>query len=292
LTPALSLGFVPIAHVAVNPQPIPPYALVEFDPVPNLTSATGGEGIQRAQLAGTLSLPIFMPGAATSGPCWLLKASYDLSASVTENITPSSPTSGQAGGLSATYNLSGQLTEVFVTLVPAQQPTWVFNGTISEKGSLNGVISPPDPATGAVRFAGQMEFLELTLSNAFSSGAHWQQQGQTNSQGTLTEIMPASGVSPTVSFSQQDQVTECLMQASPFHPPNPCITIDAVFSTSGSTTENAIPSEPPFFPTVDTGSVQYEDLLTETIMFPDGSNQTLMEDSQNSGTFIIAVLVG
>src|SRR5712692_11908469 len=40
LTPS-GLDFVPIAHVAVNPQPLPPSALVEFDPL-----LSGGSMVQ------------------------------------------------------------------------------------------------------------------------------------------------------------------------------------------------------------------------------------------------------
>jgi hypothetical protein len=43
---------------------------------------------------------------------------------------------------------------------------------------------------------------------------------------------------------------------------------------------------------VGTGTVQYTDSLTENIMFADGSVRFFTESSQNSGIFIIAILVG
>jgi len=38
LTPSFSLNLIPVAHVAVNPQPLPPFPVVECDPLPNLPS--------------------------------------------------------------------------------------------------------------------------------------------------------------------------------------------------------------------------------------------------------------
>jgi hypothetical protein len=86
---------------------------------------------------------------------------------------------------------------------------------------------------------------------------------------------------------QQDQVTECLMPApSSFHPPSPCITIDAVFNTWGSVTENVLVPASAFTPEVDAGTTQYADQLTETIVMPDGSAQTLSQTSMDMGSFV------
>jgi len=119
-----------------------------------------------------------------------------------------------------------------------------------------------------------------------SQSDNWQEQDQSNSQGNLMETLPPGGGATTATFWQQDQATECLMQVIPFHPPNPCITIDAVFNTWGSVTESVlVPPGPTIFPEVDIGTTQYTDQLTETIVMPDGSTQTLTQTSMDMGTF-------
>jgi len=83
--------------------------------------------------------------------------------------------------------------------------------------------------------------------------------------------------------------------SSPFHPPNPCITVNATFNTWGSVTTipqgvlNIQPSGA--LGSVDSGTTQYTDSLTETILMPDGSTVTFAENSQDNGTFIIAILI-
>jgi hypothetical protein len=117
------------------------------------------------------------------------------------------------------------------------------------------------------------------------------------SAGNFTQIVPASGVAATTSFTQQDQVTACFMPVPlPGLPPGPCITVDAAISTSGSVRFDSMPVITPsgsgLFIGRNDGIIQQIDSLTETIIMPDGSTQTLTQNSQDSGIFIIAILVG
>src|SRR5260370_126256 len=112
LTPS-GLDFFPVAHVAVNPQPLPPSAIVEFDPLPTFRKA-GGEQIK---IAGVLSKEITIPPATagTAGQTWSLEVFYDLTANETVTIMPPDPFSGQES-LSATYSLAGAMNEVFALM--------------------------------------------------------------------------------------------------------------------------------------------------------------------------------
>jgi hypothetical protein len=276
--------------------------LVEFDPLVSIGSATGGAGggiiTEQIHLAGVLSKAITIPPATagTPGQTWSLEAFYNLTANETVTNLPPDPFTGQEG-VSATFSLAGTIAEILAPVAPTTGATWVFKGNFAEQGTLNGVIGLPDPTTGNQTgiFQCQNNLGEkLTVgSNGAQGGSTggapgsntWQVQVVLNSQVNLMDTLPPGGGATTASFWQQDQATECLMQVIPFHPPSPCITIDAVFTTWGSVTDIALILPNAFTSEVDTGTTQYTDQLTETILMPDGSTQTLMQTSQNNGTF-------
>jgi hypothetical protein len=298
LTPS-GLDFFPVAHVAVNQQPLaseqslPPSALVEFDPLLSGGSMVQTDWTYTKHIVGVLSKQITMPPgtAGTPGQTWSLEVFYNLTDNEAGNFIPPSPFA--AGSVNATYSLTGTMAEILIPQGPTTLPTWTYTKSMAEYGTLNGALSPADPSTAIVQLTGQSAFLEFTFGLVFTSKTSWSQQDQNNSQGNLMEILPPGGGSQLASFWQQDQVTECLMQITPFHPPSPCITIDAVFTTWGSVTEKVLnPPGPTTFPAVDIGTTQYTDQLAETIMMPDGSMQTLTQNSQDNGTFIIAILIG
>ena len=302
LTPAISLNFFPVAHVAINPAPLPPLALVEFDPLPNLASAMAGMSTQQEHIAVVLSKQISI-GSATGGAGtgkFDLEVSYNLDASVSENVVPPSPFA--AGSYMAMFSVTGTLTEFLAPVAPTTGTTWLINATVNEQGSISGALNMPSPVAPVVdtlMWNAQMSengtFLQITFGLVSTTQIPWQEQSQSNSQGSVMELVsPVGGLTLSASFTQQDVVTACFMQPpSPFHPPSPCITISAVINTWGSVTENVfIPPGPASFPEVNTGTTQYTDSLAENIMFADGSLRFFTESSQNSGIFIIAILVG
>jgi len=302
-TPSVSLNFFPVAHVAVNPQPLPPgeslppSALVEFDPtvvgIPALDA--GSKEPLTFRLSGALSKAITIPPttAGTPGQTWSLEAFYDLTANETVTNLPPDPFTGQEG-VSDTFSLTGTIAEILSPVAPTTGATWVFNGTMSEQGTFMSAVSPPDPATGMQQLTGEWKYSNLTLERGLAPNTglfSWIEQIHSGSIGSLVETLTpgTSSTSPsaTATFWQQDQATECLMQVIPFHPPQPCITIDAVFTTWGSVTDKVlIPPGPAVFPEVDTGTTQYTDQLAETILMPDGSTQTLAQTSMDMGSFV------
>jgi hypothetical protein len=304
LTP--SVNFFPLAHLAINPAPLPLLALVEFDPLPKLDPANPvffdnlvtGVHYQKVNL-------LVQIGNTSSPQAWTLETIFSLVASGTESLVPPNPLN--AGSYSATFSIAGSVTEILAPVAPTTGATWVFNDTVTEDGNLNGVISPPDPATGISQLSSTFTQTGMETGTwidvgvpVFSAPDARKYHAVFQSAGNLMQIVPPNGVPTTASFMQQDVVTACYMPVtSPLLPPGPCITISAVINSAGSVTDNV------FDPSldlgtgsginrlqVDTGMTQYTDSLTETITFADGSVRFFTESSQNSGIFIIAILVG
>jgi hypothetical protein len=104
--------------------------------------------------------------------------------------------------------------------------------------------------------------------------------------GNVIETMAAGSAAVTAAFWQQDQVTECLMQVTPFHPPSPCITVNAAFDTWGGVNWMSNPLATGIdSPNLIAGAEQYTDQGMETIMMSDGSMQTVMQTGIDTGTF-------
>jgi hypothetical protein len=167
---------------------------------------------------------------------------------------------------------------------------------MTEQGSVNAAISAPDPATGLQNISEKWQYSSVTLEKGIapnSGFSSWLEQIQSSSIGNAAETIPppsSADVPPspvTASFGQQDQVSACFMPVVPIgHPPNPCITIDATANTWGSVTINVLHPPQPIFPEVDAGTTQYTDSLTETILMPDGSMQSLSQTSMDMGSFV------
>lgn len=174
-------------------------------------------------------------------------------------------------------------------------PTSFLNGTMAETGTLNGALGLPDPATRTRKLIGRTKYSNITLERGTTSDSslfNWFQQVRGTSQVNLQEVIPSTGATLAASFWEQGEVLVTFLAGNP---DQPIIlgTIDATFTTAGSATLNVlIPPGPPIFPDIYTGTTQYTDSVTETIMMPDGSTQTLTQDSLDSGTFIIAILIG
>jgi hypothetical protein len=290
-----------VAHVAINPAPLPPTVLVEFDPLPNLAATTAGMSMQQEHLTGALSKLITFPSGSlqASGSTYTLEAFYSLDASVTENVVPPSPFA--AGSYMAMFSTAGTLSEILAPVAPTTGVTWILNGAISEHGNMSGALNMPSPSAPGVlmvNFTTQASFGGTATPWVLHAAImpSWNFQANIQSSGKLVEIPPGPSLMPapsTATFTEQDVVTACFMPPpSPFHPPGPCITIDATTNTWGSVTESMLTAATASTPEVDTGMTQYADSLTENIMFGDGSVRGVTESSQDLGIFIIAILVG
>jgi hypothetical protein len=299
LTP--SVDFIPITHVALNPTPLPPILLVDFNAQPSFGHEGSDSWVQHVVGAEFQTLNLLAPiGATSSAQPWTLETIYSMVASGTENLVP--PGALNAGSYSATFNLAGTVTEILAPVNPTTGATWVFNGTISQQGSISGALNIPSPIAPAVdtlMWSSQSTengtFVQFTFGTVFTTQVPWQEQSQNNSQGSVMELVsPAAGLTLSATFMQQDVVTACFMPApSPFLPPGPCITVNAMFNAVGAI--NFVPeSGQPlgFLDNGGSGTTLYTDSLTENIMFADGSVRFFTENSQNSGIFIIAILVG
>jgi hypothetical protein len=176
-----------------------------------------------------------------------------------------------------------------------------LHGHLTENETLNALVSSPDPATGMEQEAVNYSYQSIETLFMGPSGSaldSWQEQLQTQSGGTgggagkgLTEGNPGQPLLASW-FAQQDLVTATLTQASPSTVPPPVSQINAVFQTWGDATVSMLRAATVFTPELDTGTVQYTDSGLQTIIMPDGSMQEVTQTAQDSGTFIIAVLVG
>jgi hypothetical protein len=309
LTPS-GLDFIPVTHVAVNPQPLPPLVQLDFDPVLNLTAASVGTIVQQEQVGGGGSQQNLFPNATTwfTGGSFGESSYYKLRLSVTGTILPPDPISGQEA-VSASFSLAGTETVVLIPVAPTTGPAWVYSGTLTETGTFNGVISPADPTTGTQQISGQWAFTMTAVGTSMTPNLpanSWQEMSQTRSQGWELSVafldgnpdQPAVTGRVNATFGQQDQVAESLTQVNPFIPPGlQVITINAVFNTSGSMQFQSTPVITPspgsgLFLGRDDGFMQQLDSSTETIQMPDGFTQIFSQNSQDSGIFIIAILIG
>jgi hypothetical protein len=296
LAPA-GLDFVPIAAVSVNPQPLPPSALVEFDPLLQMSTipATAQSIKSPIHVQGHFaeSGQITEPAAAAAPISWSLEVFYTLAGQASENLLPQGPT-GQQSTIKASYKAAGQMvTALTIEGAGGTQQTLQIDG-ITVQGSLDGTIPPTDPVVKKhvmnVKYENITVVTGVTFSPSFGS---WLRQTRSDSSGTVVETeQPATvggtGVSLAASFSQRDGITTCLMPLTPIgHPPNPCYQIDGVWSAAGSVTENLVSPGPPV---VLAGPVQYEGGISETITSPStaaggGVTQSLTQDSMNNGNY-------
>jgi hypothetical protein len=319
------LNFVPITHIAVNPQPLPPgqtlppSVLVELDSLVPPALDANDKGSISIHFSGIKSDKVTVMSPSGTLQQWFVETLYDLEISETIAFTPPDPSSAQAGSFDATFSATGTGTAFLVPQAPSSGVAlinlfaWLEQMTINQLGEISGPLNPTSPAAPVVNtFTWNSLITESgTETPFFAPGTITAPPGPNNMPWNFAVHMPSVGQEVIVdflegepdqpivigqvmgsSFTQIDQATVCFMPAPvPGLPPGPCVTVEAAISTAGSVTDVLIPTTP-FTPEVDTGAVQYTDSLMETIVIPDGSTQTLTQTSQDSGTFIIAVLVG
>jgi hypothetical protein len=308
--------------VAVNPQPLPPNALVDFNPLPNLSLLTNGDHIEHKHVAGVKYETITGAGPVGTVPQnWILETLYGLDVTDTEIVTLPDTASAQPGSYGDTYGVTGTVTQFFIPQTPPNSGialtdlfAWLEQTTINQLGQISGQLNATSPTAITIdKLTWNAQINEngketpLLPSGLFGmpSGSPiipWNFQATLLSVGVL-QIQDNSALgSPTVpppvnaTFMQQDEVTVFFLQGNPDHPLI-VATVDAVFNAVGNATVQAgilTPGNPGALgsPEADSGNTQYTDSLTETIIMPDGSTQTLTQDSLDNGTFIIAILVG
>jgi hypothetical protein len=302
LTPAL-LDFVPIPVVAVNPQPLPPSASVELDPLVRVASVPG--------TAQTTSSPILVqghlsesgqimnPASATAPTSWSVDAWYTLTGRASETLKPPGSAS-QDSTINASYQMSGQEVMVLTVQGPGGSQRFIQVDTLAVSGSLVGTDSPRDPVshqeTGKRIWEQVTSVKGLSVSPSFGA---WLLHATSDSSGTLivTEQPPPSSLaSPFIaSFAQQDVVTACLVPATAVeHPPEPRYQIDAAFDAQGSLTEHLVPPGPTTIPpgptTVPSGLVFDQSDYSETVTPPSttasgGPIEVPRQVSRNKGDY-------
>src|SRR5262249_41558429 len=150
---------------------------------------------------------------------YLLEVFYSLDATVTRNVVPPSPFT--AGSASYTFGLTATLKETMIPTGGNIMPVWLFNGFMTEHGTVNAVISSPDPATGMEQEAVQWTFTTITFDRGSPSGFapdSWQEEVHHQSTGTEVVVSFEDGDpdQPLItgqiyaSFTQLDQVTACV----------------------------------------------------------------------------------
>jgi hypothetical protein len=262
-----AISFVPITHVAVNPQPLPPLAQVEFNPVGFPRLDAGSKEPTAINLNGIYRSSVLVSADPTHPPepC-IVDVIYNLSGSESVNFVPPGPT--QAGTFSASFNLSGT-EEVLIAFLSGSpdKPFWIFTGTVREQGMMSGAVSPPTSSVGNSPLTGEWQHTEVTLERGVSSNApfaSWSNQVQDSSTGTFSETFvppgPTNVPSVSASFTQQDQFMQTLVPPGPpIIPAGAATSINGTFSASGTMTDTLLAAQTATTPQVDAGAVQYID---------------------------------
>ena len=229
-----ALSFVPMSVVAVNPQPLPPTALVQFNPLPILSDIpSAGQTVQTPiQIQGTFkqtllptSIPVPPGPPITSGT---LTMTYNLTGTVTETVT-------STGAYSATFTLKGQVAEFLRPPGLIGQPAWSITTAISEKGIVS------EPTLASADFKEQISLVQTEKPVTATTGVTpWVVRSTVLSSGTfyLNTVSPA----PITPFNATDQITESLTPVTPLAslPPPPTL-ISATSTQAGSVTESVSP---------------------------------------------------
>src|SRR5947209_12829392 len=241
-TPSAGLDFVPFSTVAVNPSPVPPTALIQFNPLPNLIGipAAGATFQSPVHLQGTFHQTLMAPtttGGPVTGTAVRLDVAYSLTGSDSGIAKPADPTSTTPGSFTADYNLAGTVTETLTIpgATATTKPTvWAIITKLTEKGTVSGPLNRIVTGTPVVDEMTFNSTIGLTqgqakLSTTAAGSTRWSVESMIQSTGKF-EVNPVppittSGVIPVVTtpFALQNQITESLapVPATGTPPPAP-----------------------------------------------------------------------
>jgi hypothetical protein len=177
------VDFIPTAVMQVNPQPLPPHALVLFAPAPGLLLPELGMPAAGAPTAVT---PFHHQGElkeSISGG-WTLDAVYTLDGQVSpaNELQPAGP-----GSLSVNYRYEARVTETLTPPGINAGPAWRCDATGSNHGELSFVVTKP--VTGIQNLI-HASFLDTTridesCQNAGTGQQNWNVDATVASLGTL-----------------------------------------------------------------------------------------------------------
>jgi hypothetical protein len=310
-TPSVGLDFVPFSTVAVNPSPVPPTALVQFNPVPDLFGIPGAGAMFQdpIHLQGTFHQTLTAP-SATAGPARstpvVLDIVYNLTGSDSGAAVPADPTTATPGHFAAEYNLAGTVTETLT--IPAASATvlptvWAIMTRLTENGTVTGPLNrivTGTPVVDEMTFDSTIGLTQVQrkLSTTSAGSTPWSVQSDIQSTGKF-EVNPVPPPTTTAGavavvttpFTLQNQITESLapVPATSAPPPAP-IKVTAVDNAAGTVTKYMRPLANSTAPLFLTGATQYRQQLTETITIPPSPTQpgysvTVSQPFDTTGVF-------
>jgi hypothetical protein len=317
----VNLTFVPFSVVAVNPQPLPPLALVQFNPLPDVNNLPPGttnfqnpiaiNGSFQQTLAPSPAQPNTFPGH--------LSIYYNLQGTVSG--TETAPAGPVAGSFSAMFNITGQVTG-YISLPGSTMTSgspiafslpWLFKTAITEQGTVSGPLNSAQASamtTDTMTFSAMVgeKQTEFRFSPFAAAIMPWLIQTDVQAGGKFQVNVPApSPVAITkdsvmAAFDVQDTFNSSLTTAATMPPP--AIKIAGTDNASGTVAETvytATPitlmtgSMPTVIPAAVVGNTQYHEALSETITYPptatsSGSMTTLNQAFDTAGLYLYGEL--
>jgi hypothetical protein len=284
------LDFVPFSVVAVNPSPVPPTALVQFNPLPDLSGipAAGTMFQKPVHVQGTFHqtlAPVTSAANPVAPPPVKLDVTYDLTGTESGAAKPPDPASTTPGTFSAQYNLTGTITEALTIpkLTNTQPPTiWTIKTTLTEQGTVTGPLNRATsntPPVDVMSFSATVGLnqVQYQIPTTANFPTLWNVQSTIQSAGKF-QVTPGAATTSTAAvttpFSLQDQISQSLAQVSATGtPPTAPIKVTAVDNASGTVT-----TPPPVLSNTSVlkpfaGTTQYKQQLSETITVPPSPTQ-------------------
>jgi hypothetical protein len=189
LTPALFDAFFPIPEVAVNPQPLPPKALVQFIPEPTGSPSAPAAG------APASATPFHSQGhlrESVQGG-WVLDAVYTLDGQVTQTETP-----GPMGtdSVAVSYDYMAHVTEALVRPGARMSTVWLYDSTQSSHGGAlieEIVVTKPRAVALVDASFHDTTSIHQVARKAGGEQQQWKVDATLASQGTLNGVDSHSG---------------------------------------------------------------------------------------------------
>jgi hypothetical protein len=313
LTPAAtSLVLVPRPVVEVNPQPLPPGAVIEFDAQPLFAHVVPPGPTQVTDTTFHVEGALHESGQVEQPPGpgrWSLDAEYNLTVRVHETIVPPGPpiaptgVGGSPGSVILTYAVTGVVNSILTVTPGGDNSQTVLHSdqeNLTTTGSIAGTLSFPDPSKGQ-----QMDLTGQALTNITNTGTVHKLPGRPRF-GTITlergvvrdqslynwqQNLQSNGAVSTIElFAFLTDQLEQRVQLIPGDAPPSTFTIAAEVHGTGSLAETLVPPGPSGL--LLTGAIQSEGRLDETVTTatPGGASQTSSEQVEAQGDFWELVL--